>query len=306
MAAASASGIAKAKNSREKRRADASQYTKTGALGAFDRHAGQSWASTYTDGDLRTGEAEAAGFSALAGIFKPPAVSYLKEGRAMADGTAGLDLGQLVADHHAVLYRYAYRLSGSVSDAEDLTQQTFLAAHQKRDQLREPAKARSWLFAILRNNYLKTCRQRPPGGVPADVDVATLADTSADGAIDKAIDSEHLQTVINGLADEFKTVVLMFYFEHSSYRDIAEQLAIPPGTVMSRLARAKAHLRRALSEPQMPAKSADCELCAADHVAEDHVAGGRVTGGNSAMADQHSSEIGQPGEMGIPAVGRPL
>ncbi len=167
----------------------------------------------------------------------------------MADGAARLDLGQLVADHHAVLYRYAYRLSGSVPDAEDLTQQTFLVAHEKLDQLRDAGSARSWLFTILRNCYLKSCRPRPLAGALAEISIAALIDDAADEAIDKALDSEQLQAALNGLADEFKTVVLMFYFEHKPYREIAEALAIPPGTVMSRLARAKAHLRRALADP---------------------------------------------------------
>ena len=61
------------------------------------------------------------------------------------------------------------------------------------------------------------------------------------------VDAEELQQAINTLGDEFKIVVLMFYFEHRSYREIAELLDIPSGTVMSRLARAKAHLRRRLS-----------------------------------------------------------
>ena len=170
----------------------------------------------------------------------------------MADGAARLDLGQLVNDHHAVLFRYAYRLSGSVADAEDLTQQTFLVAHEKLDQLRDAGSARSWLFTILRNCYLKSCRQRPlPAALP-EIDTRALVDAAADEAFDRALDSEQLQAAINGLADEFKTVVLMFYFEHKAYREIASELAIPPGTVMSRLARAKAHLRRTLAEPPAP------------------------------------------------------
>jgi hypothetical protein len=63
------------------------------------------------------------------------------------------------------------------------------------------------------------------------------------------IDSEELQAAIDTLGDDFKVVVLMFYFEHRSYREIAECLGIPLGTVMSRLARAKAHLRNHLAEP---------------------------------------------------------
>ncbi len=80
----------------------------------------------------------------------------------MADNGAPLDVAQLVADHHEVLFRYAYRLTGSIPDAEDLTQQVFLVAQQKSDQVRNLDCVRSWLFTVLRNCYLKSHRQRLP------------------------------------------------------------------------------------------------------------------------------------------------
>ncbi len=69
-----------------------------------------------------------------------------------------------------------------------------------------------------------------------------------DELLEPDIDSEALQAAIGSLGDEFRIVVLMFYFEHCSYRKIAEALDIPLGTVMSRLARAKGYLRRSLGE----------------------------------------------------------
>jgi RNA polymerase sigma-70 factor (ECF subfamily) len=167
----------------------------------------------------------------------------------MAERATPRDVAQLVADHHPVLYRYAYRLSGSAPDAEDLTQQVFLIAQQKLDQVRDSQNVRAWLFTVLRNCYLKTYRQRLPrplGGSEVDIDAVP------EEVREQSIDSEQLQQAINGLGDEFKMVVLLFYFEHRSYREIAELLDVPLGTVMSRLARAKAHLRRELSEPASP------------------------------------------------------
>jgi RNA polymerase sigma-70 factor (ECF subfamily) len=162
----------------------------------------------------------------------------------MADAAA-VALVQLVHDHHQALYRYAYRLCGSVPDAEDLTQQVYLVAQQKLGQLRDAASARSWLFTILRNCYLKTARKRLALPI-ADFDVSVVPQPVAAGPLD----SEDLQRAIDSLGDEFKIVVLMFYFEHYSYREIAELLDLPPGTVMSRLARAKGHLRRLLGGAQ--------------------------------------------------------
>ena len=72
------------------------------------------------------------------------------------------DITQLVLDHHEILYRYAYRLTGSVADAEDLTQQTFLVAHEKLGQVRQADSVRGWLFTVLRNGYLKNRRRTVP------------------------------------------------------------------------------------------------------------------------------------------------
>lgn len=162
----------------------------------------------------------------------------------MPERTAPLAVAQLVADYHAALYRYAYRLSGSAADAEDLTQQVFLIAQQKLDQVREAGCVRGWLFTVLRNCYLKS--RRKTIGLPlAELDVSALpAEPPAE-----AIDSEALQNALASLSDEFRMVVLMFYFEYRSYREIAEQLEIPVGTVMSRLARAKQYLRERLTDP---------------------------------------------------------
>jgi RNA polymerase sigma-70 factor (ECF subfamily) len=162
------------------------------------------------------------------------------------DGGPVLDIATLVAEHHAVLYRYAYRLTGSVSDAEDLTQQTFLSAQLKLDQLRSSSSGRPWLFAILRNCYIKTKRtQSPLTAASLDMDMNSVPDELPG---ESWIDQEKLQAAINELPDEFKLVLLLFYFEECSYREIAERLSLPDGTVMSRLSRAKNHLRCKLVE----------------------------------------------------------
>ena len=167
----------------------------------------------------------------------------------MAEDLPATDVGRLVADHHAELYRYAYRLSGSAADAEDLTQQVFLHVQRKIHQLKDPAGARGWLFAILRNCFLAAHRRRTPltaGSVDLDVDaIQQPVDSAAE------IDREQLQIALNELPDEFRLVLLMIYFEDCSYREIAERLQLPTGTVMSRLSRAKVHLRKKLSATEV-------------------------------------------------------
>jgi RNA polymerase sigma-70 factor (ECF subfamily) len=179
-----------------------------------------------------------------------------------ASGAIAPLLSQLVAEHHAAVFRYAYRLTGSSADAEDVTQQTFLIAQQKLDQVRDADRVGHWLLAVARNAFLKMNRRRTPlpaGGLEIDVNTVpdpATTDAAATGS-DEEIDPATLQAAIDELPDEFRIPVLMFYFEEASYRDIAEQLDLPPGTVMSRLSRAKSHLRRRLMNPQLmnPQKS---------------------------------------------------
>jgi RNA polymerase sigma-70 factor (ECF subfamily) len=67
---------------------------------------------------------------------------------------------------------------------------------------------------------------------------------------DVAVDSDELQLVLNELPEEFRTPLILFYFDEFTYREIAEQMNVPIGTVMSRLARAKSYLRRRLETMQ--------------------------------------------------------
>src|SRR6478736_1293525 len=159
-------------------------------------------------------------------------------------GAAG-GLQGLIDAHYEVLYRYAYRLSGSAADAEDLTQEAFGKAMVRLSQLREPERAKAWLFRILRNLYLHKVRdEKRHRVIPLDA-VGDLPGRAADETPE--IDPAQLQAALDELDEGFRTPLILFYFEEFSYRDIAEQMNLPIGTVMSRLARAKAFLRAQLS-----------------------------------------------------------
>jgi RNA polymerase sigma-70 factor (ECF subfamily) len=165
----------------------------------------------------------------------------------MDDEHLTTDIARVVAEHHAAVYRYAYRLTGSGPDAEDLTQQVFLTVHQKLAQLRKVESTRSWLFAILRNCFFKSRRRQRP--IPAGSLDLNVDDLAMEVPEEAAFSSEQLQRALNQLPRKFRIVLTMFYFEELPYREIAEQLHVPIGTVMSRLARAKRHLRSKLFEP---------------------------------------------------------
>jgi RNA polymerase sigma-70 factor, ECF subfamily len=162
----------------------------------------------------------------------------------MAEDNAQVDITLLVAENYQAVYRYAYRLSGSAIEAEDLTQQVFLIAKRNLGQLRSVDSAKSWLFTILRNFFLR--ERQNAQRIPIADSPFNLNDLSEKIPPAGEIESEQLEQALSGLPDAFRVILGMFYFEELSYKEIAERLELPLGTVMSRLARAKADLRARL------------------------------------------------------------
>jgi len=158
------------------------------------------------------------------------------------------ELRTLVAEHYTAVYRYAFRLCGNSPDAEDVTQQTFLRAQRAIDQLRDAERADRWLLKIARNEFLRRRSMAAPGSLADDSVTGPPAHPSA--ALDD--ETEEVQRALRGLSDEYRLPVLLFYFEDLSYREIAAELEIPIGTVMSRLSRARMHLREQLLRQERP------------------------------------------------------
>ena len=159
-------------------------------------------------------------------------------------------IAEWVRLHYEDLYRYAYRLSGSSSVAEDLTQETFCKAQEKQGQLLNPNKAKAWLYCILRHLYLQRLRrQRIVYEVPLEQELSNLIVDHKD-VLD--VDEEALQKALGELPEEFRTTLILYYFNDMDYRGIAAAMRVPIGTVMSRLARAKAFLRRRLQSTSAP------------------------------------------------------
>lgn len=159
------------------------------------------------------------------------------------DGKMVTDQDRLVDEHLTAVYRYAFRLTGKAADAEDLTQQTFLIAQERIDQLRDPSRARGWLLTVLRRCFLKNCRRKKET-LAGDLELP-LEHIPEQPAGD-SFDREALQAALDELPPEFRLIVVMFYFEQCSYKEIAASQELPIGTVMSRLSRAKSILRRRL------------------------------------------------------------
>ena len=158
-----------------------------------------------------------------------------------------------VAQHAADLYRMAYRLSGAAASAEDLVQETFYQAWKSMGSLKDPGKARAWLFQILRFRYAHWVRgevRRPRGRPLSDVPDDTLAVGEDRSPLDVMIDQELLQKAMDDLSDLFKIPFLMVTLQGLTCRETAQALDLPLGTVLSRIHRARQMLRKQLRDAE--------------------------------------------------------
>lgn len=156
------------------------------------------------------------------------------------------------------LYGYAMVLSRNSAEAEDLVQETCLRAIRGMDGLRSHDSAKSWLFTILRNIWFNQLRHRRtvPDVVELDADGSKPnepADPAEDPHTDyvNKLEREQVRCAIQQLPKEFREIIILREYEELSYQEIAVILDCPPGTVMSRLARARSKLRELLPRESM-------------------------------------------------------
>ena len=162
----------------------------------------------------------------------------------------GFDFGEYLDG----LYGYAFVLAHNRTEAEDLVQETCLRALRAMGRLRADSNVKSWLFTILRNIWLNQLRQRrtTPELVELDPDGRGANDppeTSKDpyAVYVSELECEQVRAAIEQLPIEFREIILLREYEELSYQEIATVLHCPPGTVMSRLARARSKLRELLA-----------------------------------------------------------
>jgi len=154
------------------------------------------------------------------------------------------------------LYRYALALTQRNADAEDLVQETYLRAVRCFSQLAPDSNLKSWMYAILRNAWLNEVRHASSGPRIVDLDddqdvygatqVASGDDPYAEYVSTAA--REDVRAAVASLPPAHREVIVLREYEGLSYQEIAEILGIPPGTVMSRVGRARDRLRVALSQ----------------------------------------------------------
>jgi RNA polymerase sigma-70 factor, ECF subfamily len=155
------------------------------------------------------------------------------------------------------MYSSALRMTRNPSDAEDLVQETFLRAYRGFAGFQEGTNLKAWLYRILTNTFINSYRkkQREPKTVPDenvedwylyDRLAAQSSEASAEATVLEAMPDEDVKAALDALPEAFRMAVLLADVEGFSYKEIADILDIPIGTVMSRLHRGRRALEKAL------------------------------------------------------------
>jgi RNA polymerase sigma-70 factor (ECF subfamily) len=161
--------------------------------------------------------------------------------------------------HLDALYRTALRMTRSEADAEDLVQETFIRAFRFRDQFTLGTNMKAWLFRILTNTFINTYRRKAAQPEVTDLegvdefslyrrmadDRAASSSPDPEAELLKGVVDTEVTDALEELPEKFRTTVLLDV-EGFSYKEIAEMLSIPIGTVMSRLHRGRKFLQKRL------------------------------------------------------------
>lgn len=156
------------------------------------------------------------------------------------------------------LYNAALRMTRNRSDAEDLVQETYLRAYRGYGGFEDGTNLRAWLFRILTNTYINSYRakqRRPQETELNDVEDLYLyrrisnvesASRSAEDTLFEMFTDDEVKSALESLPESFRLPVLLADVQEFSYKEIAEMLDIPIGTVMSRLHRGRKAMQKAL------------------------------------------------------------
>jgi len=159
------------------------------------------------------------------------------------NGSDTMDLLQVFDEHHAPLFRFAYRLTGSVADAEDIVQVCFLEL-LRPDCAYDPKRAplRTWLFGVVRNQSLKRLRHQAAPYLPEIANAPSPEYEVLREEVEKVV-----QQAVMMLPETQREVLILAHYEQMPLAEVAAILDIDLGAVKSRLQRARASLRETLA-----------------------------------------------------------
>ncbi|MDP9387563.1 MAG: sigma-70 family RNA polymerase sigma factor [Actinomycetota bacterium] len=165
-------------------------------------------------------------------------------------------------EHMGALYSAALRMTRNPADAEDIVQETYLKAYRSFHTFRPGTNLKAWLYRILTNTFINTYRAKKRRPEQADVDdvedlylyhrlgglEAAAAGQSAEQEVLERFTDDEVKEALESLPEQFRIAVLLADVEGFSYKEIAEILGVPIGTVMSRLHRGRRALQKQLYE----------------------------------------------------------
>lgn len=154
--------------------------------------------------------------------------------------------------HMDALYGFAMILTHSKTESEDLVQETYMNAMQHFERLRPDSNLKAWLFTILRNAWLKKLRhgRSSPSFVhfdENDVNHQPVVKNDPQSVFFRIWERDEVRSALKKLPRHFAEIVVLRELEEFSYKELAKMLDCPVGTVMSRLARARARFKQELS-----------------------------------------------------------
>ena len=166
------------------------------------------------------------------------------------------EFAELVDAHYQALFRFGMSLTRDVERASDLVQETFCIWAAKGDQLRDRSKAKTWLFTTLHREFLSQRRRASRfSDEPLDEAAAEAVAAPHEDA-ERQMDGHRAMELLGALDESYRTPLALFYLQQHSYKEIAEILDVPIGTVMSRLSRGKEMLRKRMTaEPSSAPKN---------------------------------------------------
>jgi RNA polymerase sigma-70 factor (ECF subfamily) len=150
---------------------------------------------------------------------------------------------EVVSQYYESLYKFAMSLTGAEADACDLTQQTFYVWATKGQQLRDGSKVKSWLFTTLYREFLRG-RRRASRFQQVELGDDHEEELAISPEIVNQLDAVQVVDYLGQMPELYRAAVSLFYLEQHSYKEIAEILDVPLGTVRSRISRGLALLHK--------------------------------------------------------------